>query len=264
MSWSSLTGNQAVSGNNLQDAINIGALKLKTGKSFPANNRCLTRSEAINLLKIAPIANDNKLVLKSELQAIAWRGISPFCIQAPDEVLNEFDYLVIRYKWAGGAGRDLDTFTGYINTGTSIDNVFMGFGRPFTEFPTETNYVNAYLGWAGDNMSSNGVEAVLVNFSNVIQKFSHLPAITVRMAAAWYGQKNSGNIDIEIVTYLGGTMQKVGFDIQNVGGVMVQSIQFPKYIPDPPHWTNDINMVTPVGFVTYYKSNKSGRIVITY
>ena len=264
MSWSSLTGNQAVSGNNLQEAINDKILKLKTGKSLVPNNKCLTRAEANNLLKIAPLVNDNKLVLKSELQAIAWRGVSPSCIQAPDETLNEFDYLVVRYKWALGAGSDLDTFTGYINTGTSLDNVFMGYGRSPYELPSGANYQNAYIGWAGDNTSNNGVEAILVNFSKVTQDFPNLPAVTLRMAAAWYGQKSSGNIDMEIVTYLGGTMQKVGFDIQNVGGVLVQSIQFPKYIPDPPHWTNNINMVTAVGFVTYYKSNKSGRIVITY
>jgi hypothetical protein len=37
------------------------------------------------------------------------------------------------------------------------------------------------------------------------------------MATVWYGAKQSGNIDIEIKTYSGGTMIQSGFDINNSG-----------------------------------------------
>jgi hypothetical protein len=37
--------------------------------------------------------------------------------------------MVIKYKWGNGAGADLDTFTGIVNTGVAaLDNKFVGYG----------------------------------------------------------------------------------------------------------------------------------------
>jgi hypothetical protein len=48
------------------------------------------------------------------------------------------------------------------------------------------------------------------------------------MATVWFSTKQSGNIDIEIKTYSGGTMIQSGFDINNSGGA-IQTVNFSKY-----------------------------------
>jgi hypothetical protein len=48
------------------------------------------------------------------------------------------------------------------------------------------------------------------------------------MATVW--AKQSGNIDIEIKNYSGGTMIQSGFDINNSGGVLKQTVNFSRNI----------------------------------
>jgi hypothetical protein len=47
------------------------------------------------------------------------------------------------------------------------------------------------------------------------------------MATVWFSTKQSGNIDIEIKTYSGGTMIQSGFNI-NSGGALIQTVNFSK------------------------------------
>lgn len=195
----------------------------------------------------------------------AWRGINATCIIEPSTTLKKFDYMVIRYKWALGAGTDFDTFTGFVNTGTEWDNTYMGFGhRAGNELPNQALAANSYLMWAGDNTDTNGIEACLVNFKKLTDDNSTLKTVQVRMAGAWWGQIGTGNIDIEITTYLGGTMEKKGKDIINTAGNQVDQIIFSKNIPQPPYWINDVNKVTNIGYITYTKNSATGEIVITY
>jgi hypothetical protein len=195
-----------------------------------------------------------------------WRGVNPTCVIEPSTTLSPFDYMVIRYKWALGAGLDFDTFTGFINTGIgALDNKWMGFGHGFGDsLYNPTMPSDPYIMWAGDNTSSNGVETCLVNFSKITTDHSTLDTIQVRMAGAWYNSMGTGNIDIEVTTYLGGTMSKSGFDIKNTGGTQVQQLTFSKNIPKPPNWSNDVNAVTNIGYITYTKNSSTGQIVITY
>ncbi|MCV9928117.1 DUF5977 domain-containing protein [Flavobacterium sp. LS1R49] len=195
----------------------------------------------------------------------AWRGINPTCIIEPTTTLSNFNYMVVRYKWALGAGVDFDTFTGFINTGTEWDNKYMGYGhQQGNELPNGKLAADSYIMWAGDNTQSNGVESCLVNFSKMTTDYPNLNTIQVRMAGAWFNSVGTGNIDIEVTTYLGGTMSKVGYDIINTGGTQVQKETFSKHIPKPPNWVNDVNAVTNIGYVTFTKSSSTGRIVITY
>lgn len=195
----------------------------------------------------------------------AWRGINPSCVLEPSTTLLDFDYMVVRYKWAEGAGQDLDTFTGFVNTGTEWDDKYMGYGHGYGNIlPNNSTAANSFIMWGGDNTNTIGVESCLVNFSNMTLNYPDLNSIQLRMAGAWYNSVGTGNIDIEIVTYKGGTMSQSGYDFSNTGGNEVQKINFSKYIPKPPNWVNDINSVTNIGYITYIKSSATGQIVITY
>lgn len=264
MGWNDLLSNETVTGADLKNAVDTLALfKLKKGQTIPNNNEALTKKEASSLVYIKEI-DSNELIIKSDFRAVGWRGIGTSCVVEPPTSLNEFDYLVIRYRWAQAAGTDLDTYTGYVNTGTSYDNKFLGYGLGNgTELPPSSSPENALIMWAGDN-TNNGVESVLINFKRMTLISEYLTTIPVRMASAWFSSRASGNIDIEVTTYLGGTMYKDGFDIKNSGGTKVQELIFSKNIPKPPGWTSNIETAVPVGYVTYYRTDKTGSIVITY
>ena len=197
----------------------------------------------------------------------AWRGINPSCLLEPETTLSPFDYMVVRYKWALGAGSDFDTYTGIVNTGiTSLDKKWMGWGHQMgNEIPAGALPENCYILWAGDNTQANGIEACLVNFSNIIEDYPSLNTVQIRMAGSWFSSKGTGNVEIEITTYLGGKMIKDGYNIVNDGGGhLVQQLTFSKNIAIAgQNLANNIEAVTNIGYITYSK-NQTGQIVITY
>lgn len=199
-------------------------------------------------------------------RATAWRGANPSCVVEPTTTLSTFDYMVVRYKWALGAGRDFDTYTGIVNTGTSLDNKWMGWGHNFgNELPIGAIAANSHIMWGGDNTQANGVESCLVNFSKITTDYPALNTIQVRMAGSWYNSVATGNIDIEVTTYLGGTMSKSGYDIINIGGTQVQQIILSKKVPiQGTNLAKNIESVTNLGYITYSKNSATGQIVITY
>ncbi len=174
--------------------------------------------------------------------------------------------MVIRYKWALGAGEDFDTYTGIINTGTALDNKWMGWGHGFNnEVPENAIAADSYIMWAGDNTQANGVESCLVNFSKITTDYPTLNTIQVRMAGSWYRKLGTGNIDVEITTYLGGTMEKSGFDMKNNGGTLVDQKNFSKRVPiQGTTLSKNIESVTNLGYITYTKDSSTGQIVINY
>ncbi|PJJ08660.1 hypothetical protein CLU83_1946 [Flavobacterium sp. 1] len=200
------------------------------------------------------------------IRTTAWRGINPSCVIEPTTALSPFDYMVIRYKWTLGAGEDLDTYTGIVNTGTPLDNKWMGWQHGFgNELPELAEAANSYIMWAGDNQGLNGIESCLVNFSKITSDYPALNTVQVRMAGSWFKPVATGNIDVEITTYLGGTMDKSGFDILNTGGIQVQQLSFTKNVPiEGENLNNNIELVTSIGYITYTKSDATGQIVITY
>jgi hypothetical protein len=196
----------------------------------------------------------------------AWRGVNPSCVVEPTTELSPFNYMVIRYKWALGAGQDLDTYTGIVNSGTSLDNKWMGWGHGFNdEIPVNALAADSYIIWAGDNTQANGVESCLVNFSKITTDYPNLNTVQVRMAGSWYRTVGTGNIDVEIVTYLGGIMDKSGYDIINVGGTLVQQINLAKSVPiQGTNLSKNIDSVTDLGYIMYTKDSSTGQIVIKY
>jgi hypothetical protein len=196
----------------------------------------------------------------------AWRGVNPSCVIDTTTPLLPFNYMIIRYKWALGAGQDFDTYTGIVNTGTPLDNKWMGWGHDFgNELPIGAIAADSHIMWAGDNTQANGVESCLVNFSKITADYPALNTIQIRMAGSWYRTVGTGNIDVEIVTYLGGTMVKSGYDMINIDGIPVDYRKFSKNVPiQGTNLAKNIESATNLGYITYAKNSATGQIVLTY
>jgi len=197
------------------------------------------------------------------IRPTAWRGANPSCVLEPPTTLLPFDYMVIKYKWAPGAGVDLDTFTGFINTGFSaLDKKWVGFGLG-NEIPASAIAQDSYIMWGGDIQDRTGTETCLVNFKKVKEVYSNLNDVQIRMAGVWWSSKASGNIDVEITTFLGGTMLKEGKDIINNDGNQVQQLNFSKNIlVQGTHLA--IDQVTHIGYINYSNNQSTAKVVINY
>lgn len=205
------------------------------------------------------------------IRPTAWRGINPSCVMEPSTTLSPFDYMVIRYKWALGAGEDLDTFTGFVNTGIdTVDNKWMGYSAEHPDesvLPIGYNAEDSYIMWSGDVQDLTGVETCLVSFKKLGEVYPDLNTIQVRMAGVWWGPRDTGNIDVEIETYLGGTMTRFtsGYNFENNGGTQVQKINVSKNISVEADRTElSIDVVTNIGYITYNIITSQAQIVITY
>ena len=139
-------------------------------------------------------------------------------------VFNPFDYAIVRFIWDNAGGVDLDTRVGIL---TNIpyqldyvgwcewDNVPTTAGLPIDDY---------YLVWGGDNTTSPGLEAVLLNFDKLVEDNPGLTEVELDLRAFWYDTINSGDFTLQFETYLGGSMQASGLDFINVGGIVVQTI----------------------------------------
>lgn len=136
-------------------------------------------------------------------------------------VLENFDYLVLRYKNNSG-GIDLDTFTGFADNGLPVD----------IDYGANTNWVgfagggSGYITWGNDNTSGGGVEAVLIDFKKLITDFPSVSnSIRVRLHAWWYNSRTTGNVQLELQTWLGGTAPTPsGYDFVKSDGATVNDI----------------------------------------
>ena len=197
------------------------------------------------------------------IRPTAWRGANPSCVLEPPTTLLPFDYMVIKYKWAPGAGVDLDTFTGFVNTGISnLDKKWVGFGLE-NELPASAAAQDSYIMWGGDMTDLTGTETCLVNFKKVKEVYSNLNDIQIRMAGFWSTSKATGNIDVEITTFLGGTMTKEGKDIINADGDQVQQLNFSKNISVQGKQLS-IDEVTHIGYINYSNNLSTAKVVINY
>lgn len=176
---------------------------------------------------VAPVADPDMCPVTVEppleVFPFRWEGTSPYCI-TEDIVINEFDYLVLRYNWLPGSGQDMDIMVGYVNTGTPVDNDFVGFGQGGAIVPVGVAGPDSYLWWALDNQGTSGYEAVLINVKKLIEAYPTISdVIEVEMYCVWWSSVSSGDFSIEATTYLGGTMEVSGTNIVNTGGVQVSS-----------------------------------------
>jgi hypothetical protein len=159
----------------------------------------------------------------------AWIPSEPYCI-TEDIVINQFDFLTVRFIWNfPAAGRDLDIQVRYENNNVpTVDGIDVGYGGATTVPLISNPQSSAYLWWGLDdtNTSGNptGIEGVLINIKRFKDDFpSSTEVIKVGLYAVWYNSVASGDFSLEVKTYKGGTMSNTGTDIINTGGVIVSS-----------------------------------------
>lgn len=148
------------------------------------------------------------------------------CIMPPPptgpNVLEPFDFAVVRYRWWGDGGKDLDTRTGFIGLDPKYDGVYVGWARGY-ELPPTPPYL---LHHGRDNTQSDAAEAVLVNFPEIRKQYPGILQTSIALRAFWYEARSSGNIELEFATYAGGVMIQDGTNFINEGGRLVQRISY--------------------------------------
>ena len=189
--------------------------------------------------------------------------------ESNEVIINDFDYLVARYFWLPGAGTDLDTATGFVETGVSgVDANWVGFGNGYTVpgnagGPPPTVDDTQYLQHAGDN-TGTGAECVLIRFADFAAANPSTPnPIKVKMHAIWWGSRGTGNAQFELIAYKGGQMVKNGFEFENeplegVPGVEVFRQTFVKDVTVTDHnalqAANVETMATRLGTIEFDKT----------
>lgn len=235
------------------------------GEWFPRNPVCELDSNHLRTgtkyyLQRELIWNSVQMLLEENTMA---NGVGPYFPPVIDHVMCEpqllklFDFVVIRYRWTTESGRDLDTLSGFIDTGTVHDKKWVGWSKG-REVP-ESSGENGYIRWGGDN-TGTGVESILVNFKKMAEDNPSLPLIKIQFNAFWYSEKKTGNVEIQLETYLGGTMVRSGTDFINTGGRTVQSLILQRNVVERTQ-RSDINTSTNVAYVTYNPRTKNAHIV---
>lgn len=200
-------------------------------------------------------------IIKSDCGDGLFSSETPFTVTG-NVIIPDFDYLVARYYWAPGEGTDLDTLTGFINTGvTGIDNNWVGWSQGYNVPDASTGISDSYLYSAGDN-TGTGAESVLMNLEKFVTDNPSVPTITkVQMYAFWYGSRATGNALFEIIAFKGGTMAKNGFEFENTGGVEVFRQTFTKNVTSVIK-TSSPTTSTLLGTVNYNKTTFEAELVI--
>jgi hypothetical protein len=142
-------------------------------------------------------------------------------------VIENFDYMVVRYHWEEGSGYDLDILVGFEANESSIDGQYVGYAGGHESVPDGTLNSDAYLWWAVDNTASFGYEAVLIGMKKFIADFTTTGNIVqVGLYAVWFNNPISGAFQVELVTYKNGSMSREGDNIINHDGIQVSSNVF--------------------------------------
>lgn len=182
------------------------------------------------------------------------------CLACGNLTFDPFDYMVVRFGYVQpGNGQDLDIFVYYDNTGTSQDKQGVGYAGSL-KTPAGATDAAAYLWWAtDDNLTPPGpcIEAVVIGVKNLVSNVVITPnIIDIPLRVGWFrafgdgtSGRTIGDINVELVTYSGGTMSKVGTNIINTGGVLA----------GPPQSTI-FNVKSGTGLVTIAASDLVGTI----
>jgi hypothetical protein len=200
--------------------------------------------------------------------------------------LADFDYLVPQYTWSPANGRDLDTFTGFVGTGTVYDSDWVGYGQGDIAVPTATatdpnDLTAAYLVWASDNTGDSGPETILVNLKKFIQDNPSTPnVIQIKMNAVWYGRRGqnpsdptaltgnynnegAGDMIVGFRTYKGGTMSldTASHNFVNTGGVLKDVVSATHQVATYAQGAS-IAVSTPVAIISYDKTTQTATLTL--
>lgn len=142
-------------------------------------------------------------------------------------VLDPFDYLIITYQYrSDDFRRDLDSATGFANTGSVEDTKFVGCGQNSGYItPTGRNINNAYLYQAGDDVGNGLGESIVVNFKQLeLDNVSVNDEVRVELYAGWcpgHGtQTFPDNANVSVTSYSGGTMTITNNVITSTGTII--------------------------------------------
>lgn len=150
---------------------------------------------------------------------VANRQVVP--VPPNEKPLESFDYAVFRYIWTGEGGGDLDTRTRISNPARPA---VVGWNREYFD--------EEILKWSGDN-TGVGIEAVLLNMSELKRIYPTQNVFEVDFKAFWYSVRYSGNFQLQVETYKGGTMrQDDAFNFINEGGSRIQTLLIDCSIPE--------------------------------
>ena len=177
--------------------------------------------------------------------------------------IPEFDYLVLRYSWSDEDGTDFDTATGFVNTGLSgVDGYYVGWSRNWT---TTSQSVGDYLQYGGDNMQS-GLECALINMAalNSASGLNNESTFQAEIYGNWYGSRLNGYVTVSFTAYLGGTMEKDGFNFVNSGGdeVYTGSVTTNVAANGTDNYTNITGLYSHIGTMVYDRETRDCVIVI--
>lgn len=179
---------------------------------------------------IAPFPNTTACPITLPTFTPTWIGYeaTAYC-ETQDIVIGDFDFLVARFMWDYPQnGKDLDIQVQYENNGISaVDGQYVGYGG-LQNVPSTVTGSDSYLWWALDDTNSSGaplgIEGVNININKFVADYPSTPEITqIGFYTVWYNTVGTGNFTLEVVTYKGGTMSKVGTNMVNTGGTIVSS-----------------------------------------
>jgi hypothetical protein len=105
----------------------------------------------------------------------------------------------------------------------------------------------------------NGVEAALIDLKQFSADYGSLSTIMTLIYGIWYASKASGAMQIQLQTYLGGTMSQSGFDFINTGGTTVDLITIDKVVTAT-GTTANINADQLIGTITYDTTTKKATL----
>lgn len=150
-------------------------------------------------------------------------------------VIDDFDYLVIKYVWTSGSDLDTETAITNANDIPSLNNKYVGWKTSInmgegSSVPRNTSVSNSILYWAGDNTGSASIENpqeenILISCANLYSQeyFNLLPNnINIDLQATWYGSYGTPPVKIEILAYKGGTMAYNNYRFYNIGGTQIK------------------------------------------
>jgi len=251
MAWSNLLANQMVSYTDAQS----GGFTLLPGQSNVVSNQCMTKAQALSKYNLNA----------SDMNAYESNQLIPKSLWNTPIVFDPFDHMAVRFTYTKPLdGRDLDIMVYYDGTGTVYDQDAVGYGQSPNEIklPSDaTPDADAYLWWASDDVTAPDgecVEAVVIG----INKFNtdlttNGSDINIYLRVGWFEEIGLQKIvDIELKTYLGGTMSIVGTNIINTGGTLVNNS--PKsYTVTAGTGQVTLENSNLVGVITYNKANKT-------
>jgi hypothetical protein len=177
----------------------------------------------------------------------------------PPVVVNNPDYVVMRYFWTGADGDDLDSATLALGSGLAVlDGKVMGWNMPNNSDSGLSNYMR----WGGDNMSS-GQETVMLDLVKLRDEYENVNEnFNVELYANWYERKLAGHAVIQVTAYKGGVMGKSGTQWVNIGGeTLIDSVPVNINVSasGKMNYVNWQNAYSHVGRVNYRKINPANE-----